>query len=416
VPKRTENVDVAALQMRIEIVLPSLNEYQRRRYLSAEAKSIGYGGISLVSQLSGVSRQTLTDGIKELDQPFQQGDNNAIETPKLGKCRKPGGGRKPILESNPEILSALLELLEPHTKGDPMHPLLWTNKSVRTLSKSLEEMGHLVSKTTVAKFLKILGYGLQANKKTLTTKPSHPDRDMQFEHINDESKKAFANGNPVLSIDAKKKEKIGNFKNNGQTYEPHNTPTEVLDHDFPISELGKATPFGVYDIFQNKGFVNVGLSSDTAVFAVEAIRKWWYAEGVSEYPNAAKIVLTADCGGSNGNRTRLWKFELQKLANEINKDIQVLHFPPGTSKWNKIEHRLFAFISKNWQGIPLISAAIIVNLIGATRTNMGLLIRCVLDEETYQTGIKVPDEEFNAINITTEKFHGEWNYTIFCNK
>jgi hypothetical protein len=277
-------------------------------------------------------------------------------------------------------------------------------------------MGYIVSRTTVANLLKMLGYSLQANKKNLAAKPSHPDRDMQFEHINNEAKNAFANGNPVLSIDAKKKENIGNFKNNGKIYRPHKKPIEGLDHDFIDKLLGKATPFGVYDIFKNKGFVSVGLSSDTAVFAVESIRRWWYAEGTNEYPNADKIVLTADCGGSNGNRTRLWKFELQKLANEINKDIQVLHFPAGTSKWNKIEHRLFAFISKNWQGIPLISAAVIVNLIGATRTGKGLSIKCVLDVETYETGIKITDEEFNSINITRDEFHGEWNYTIHCNK
>jgi len=225
-------------------------------------------------------------------------------------------------------------------------------------------------------------------------------------------KKAVANGNPVLSIDAKKKENIGNFKNNGQTHQPHKTPIEVLDHDFLLAELGKAVPFGVYDIFKNKGFVNVGLSSDTAIFAVESIRKWWYAEGAKEYVNAEKIVLTADCGGSNSNRSRLWKFELQRLANEINKDVQVLHFPPGTSKWNKIEHRLFSFISKNWQGIPLVSATVIVSLIGSTTTKKGLSIRCILDEQTYEKGIKISDEEFDSIPIKKDEFHGEWNYSI----
>jgi hypothetical protein len=261
----------------------------------------------------------------------------------------------------------------------------------------------------------MLGSGLQANKKTLTATPSHPDRDAQFEHINKEAKKAVDAGNPVLSIDAKKKEKIGNFKNNGRTYRQKRTPTEVLDHDFPIAELGKATPFGVYNIYKNQGFVNVGLSSDTAVFAVESVRKWWYAEGIKDYANSGKVVLTADCGGSNGNRNRLWKHELQKLANEIDKDIQILHFPPGTSKWNKIEHRMFAFISKNWSGIPLESASVIVNLIGATKTDKGLSIRCVLDDKTYETGISVSDEEFDKINIFKETFHPEWNYTI-CRK
>ena len=399
------HVDANALKMRIKTVLPTLNEYQRRRYLSAEAKSLGRGGITLVSRLSGVSRQTLTEGVRELDNP-------EAEIPAHGRSRKPGGGRRPLREEQPEIFDVLSDLLEAHTKGDPMQLLLWTNKSLRTLSAALAEKGYSANKDTIGLMLKILGYGLQADKKTLTVKPSHPERDAQFEHINDESKKAVAEGNPVLSIDAKKKEKIGNFKNNGRTYQPHKTPIEVLDHDFPIPELGKATPFGVYNIFKNKGFVNVGLSSETAVFAVESIRKWWYAEGVGEYANAERIVLTADCGGSNGNRNRLWKFELQKLANEINKDIQVLHYPPGTSKWNKIEHRMFSFISKNWQGIPLISVSVIVNLIGATKTEKGLSIRCVLDESTYEKGIEVTDEEFNSINIKKNDFHGEWNYTI----
>jgi hypothetical protein len=400
-----KRIDTVALKMRIETIVPTLNEYQRRRYLSAEAKSLGRGGITHVSRLSGVSRQTLTNGVKELDNPES-------EMPEQGKSRKAGGGRKSKWENSPEIFDALSELLEAHTKGDPMRLLLWTNKSLRTLSDALAKKGFQANKDTVGFLLKMLGYGLQADKKTLTINPSHPDRDAQFEHINDETKKAVADGNPVLSIDAKKKEKIGNFKNNGQTYQPHKTPIEVLDHDFPIPELGKATPFGVYNIFKNKGFVSVGLSSDTAIFAVESIRKWWYAEGVIEYANAKKIVLTADCGGSNGNRNRLWKFELQKFANEINKDIQVLHYPPGTSKWNKIEHRMFSFISKNWQGIPLINTSVIVNLIGSTKTEKGLSIRCVLDESTYEKGIEVTEEEFESILIKKEIFHEEWNYTI----
>ena len=400
-----EREETNALKMRIGLVMPTLNEYQRRRYLSAEAKAIGRGGISLVSRLSGVSRPTLTEGVKELDDP-------TAEMPKQGKSRKPGGGRKPVWENTPEILDMLAELLEAHTKGDPMRLLLWTNKSLRNLSAALAEKGYAANKDTVGLMLKMLGYGLQADKKTLTVKPSHPDRDAQFEHINDEAQKAVSEGNPVLSIDAKKKENIGNFKNNGQTYQPHKTPIEVLDHDFPIPELGKATPFGVYNIFENKGFVNVGLSSDTAIFAVESIRRWWYAEGADEYANAAKIVLTADCGGSNGNRNRLWKFELQKLANEIDKDIQVLHYPPGTSKWNKIEHRMFSFISKNWQGIPLVSVSVIINLIGSTKTEKGLSIRCVLDEAAYEKGVVVSDTEFDSININTDDFHGDWNYTI----
>jgi hypothetical protein len=310
------------------------------------------------------------------------------------------------------MLDTLSDLVEAHTKGDPMRLLLWTNKSLRSLSSTLAKKGYTANKDTVGHMLRMLGYGLQADKKTLTVKPSHPDRDAQFEHINNEARKAVAAGNPVLSIDAKKKENIGNFNNNGRTYQPHKSPIEVLDHDFPIKELGKATPFGVYNIYKNQGFVNIGLSADTAAFAVESIRKWWYAEGVVEYGHADKIVLTADCGGSNGNRNRLWKFELQKLANEIDKDIQVLHYPPGTSKWNKIEHRMFAFISKNWQGIPLESTSVIVNLIGSTTTTKGLSIRCVVDEKIYEKGIEVADDDFASINILTDAFHGDWNYTI----
>jgi hypothetical protein len=373
--------------------------------LSAEAKSLGRGGITLVSRLSGASRQTLTDGIKELGNPVS-------ELPAEGRSRKTGGGRKPVWEENPEIFDILSEFLEAHTKGDPMRLLLWTNKSLRNLSAALAEKGYKANKDTVGLMLKMLGYGLQADKKTLTVKPSHPDRDAQFEHINAEANSAVAEGNPVLSIDAKKKENVGNFKNDGRTYQPHKAPIEVLDHDFPIKELGKATPFGVYNIFKNQGFVSVGLSSDTASFAVESIRKWWYAEGCVEYADAGKIVLTADCGGSNGNRNRLWKLELQKLANELCKDIQVLHYPPGTSKWNKIEHRMFSFISKNWQGIPLVSVAVIINLIGATKTEKGLSIRCVLDEAIYEKGVIVTDEEFDSINIKQDEFHGDWNYTI----
>ena len=384
-------------------MLPTLNEYQRRRFLSAEAKAIGYGGISLVSRLSGVSRQTLTEGVKELD------NSEIIEQ---GRSRKAGGGRKSKSETNPEIIIALQEIVDIHTKGDPMRLLLWTNKSLRNLEKALKEKGLTVCYRVIGEMLSELGYGLQADKKTLTVKPSHPDRDAQFEHINDEAKKAVASGNPVISIDAKKKENIGNFKNNGQTYQPHKTPIEVLDHDFPIPELGKATPFGVYNIYKNQGFVSVGISSDTAVFAVESIRKWWYAEGQFEYNNSEKIVITADCGGSNGNRNRLWKFELQKFADEISKDIQVLHYPPGTSKWNKIEHRMFAFISKNWAGIPLISTSVIVNLIGSTKTDKGLSIQCVLDENHYETGIVVSDTDFENIHKQEDVFHPEWNYTI----
>ena len=399
-----ENLDILSIQNRIEAVLPTLNEYQRRRYLSAEAKSIGHGGITLISRLSGMSRQTLSEGIKELE---------LTETvmPE-GRSRKVGGGRKAVWEKQPDILNTLGELVSAHTKGDPMVTLLWTNKSLRNLEKELVKKGYKVSYRVVGEMLKMLGYGLQANKKTLTVTESHVDRDAQFEYINEQCKQANAKGNPVVSIDAKKKENIGNFKNNGRTYQPQGNPIEVLDHDFPIKELGKVTPFGVYNIFKNQGFVSVGISYDTAVFAVESIRKWWHIQGKEQYSEADELVVTADCGGSNGYRNRLWKYELQNLANEIGKKITVLHYPPGTSKWNKIEHRLFAFISKNWQGVPLTSRALVVSLIGATKTNTGLAVTCVLDESEYQKGIKVSDEAFASINISTAEFHGEWNYSI----
>jgi len=401
--------DKLALQTRIEDVLPTLNEYQRRRYLAAEAKAIGHGGVSLVSRLSGITHPTIATGVKELNNP------NTIPLP-IGKSRKPGGGRKTIQSNQPDILNALKNLIEPHTKGDPIRPLLWTNKSLRNLEKNLKEKGYTVCYRVIGIMLKNLGYGLQADKKTLTVEPSHPDRNAQFEYLNTQTLKALAMGNPVLSVDAKKKEKLGNFKNSGQTYQPHKSPVEVLDHDFPLDGLGKATPFGVYDIFKNRGFVNVGLSAETAVFAVESLRRWWYAEGVLDYGNAGEIVLTCDCGGSNGYRCRLWKLELQRFANEIGRSVRVLHFPLGTSKWNKIEHRLFSFISKNWQGIPLVSAAVVVALIGGTRTERGLCVRCVLDESMYETGRRVSEEEFSSITIIPDDFHGELNYTIIPNK
>ncbi|MDR2071792.1 MAG: ISAzo13 family transposase [Treponema sp.] len=402
-----KGVDVLAILNRIETVLPTLNEYQSRRYLSAEAKAVGYGGISLISRLSGMSRQTLTEGVKEL------GSTGGIMPE--GRSRKSGGGRKAVWEKQPGILSALEESVSAHTKGDPMTMLLWTNKSLRNLSKELEEKGYKACHCVVGEMLKILGYGLQADKKTLAVSETHADRDAQFEYINGQCKKAKVEGIPVISIDAKKKENIGNFKNKGKTYQPQGNPIKVLDHDFPLKELGKVTPFGVYNVFKNQGFVSVGISCDTAVFAVESIRKWWYAQGGKSYDSADEIVITADCGGSNGYRNRLWKYELQKPANEIKKKITVLHYPPGTSKWNKIEHRLFAFISKNWQGIPLANTALVVSLIGATTTSAGLTVTCVLDESEYETGIKISDEAFSKINIANADFHGEWNYTISTN-
>lgn len=399
------NIAAIALQKRIELVLPTLNEFQSRRFLASEARAFGHGGASLASRISGVSRRTIVAGLKELDAPVSAG---------LGanRSRKSGAGRKSIGKSNPQILDVLASLVDAHTKGNPEKLLLWTNKSLRTLEKQLKSQGYQVCYRVVGEMLKELGYSLQASKKTLTLKPSHPERDMQFDYINKETQKSNLAGNPIISIDAKKKENIGNFKNNGKTYQQAKTPVEVLDHDFPIAELGKATPFGIYNLFNNQGFVNVGVSCDTAAFAVESIKRWWLSEGIKNYANASEIVITADCGGSNGNRNRLWKYELQKFANAISKKIRVLHYPPGTSKWNKIEHRLFSFISKNWQGVALISTAVIVSLIAATKTKKGLAVVCVLDENIYEKGQKITDKQLNTVNLTCDEFHGEWNYVV----
>lgn len=390
---------------RIRNMLPLLNEKQRRLYLANEAKAIGYGGISQVSRISGVSRVTITQGMAEIS---SKGYQPQAQT----RLRKKGGGRIKIETKAPEILDELDELLEPYTKGDPMNPLKWTSKSTRALETQLQMKGYKISDTTIAEMLKEQGYSLQSNRKDLAIKPSHPDRDAQFKYINKTAIEQMKAGQPVISIDAKKKEDIGNFKNNGAEYSKKRKPVKVLDHDFPIKELGKATPYGIYDIMKNAGFVNVGISSDTAEFAVESIKKWWYEMGRAAYPQAERIYITADSGGSNGVRVKLWKVKLQELSNELGLTLKVSHFPPGTSKWNKIEHRLFSFISKNWRGKPLISLAVIVNLIGATTTKAGLTVKCVVDYSEYKKGIEVSEEELAKVKLSKDDFHGEWNYSI----
>jgi transposase len=397
--------DISGAKIRIATMLPMLDERQRRIFLATEAQTLGYGGISQVSAISGVSRVTITHGMKEIKNQGMAKQNEI-------HCRKQGGGRKPISETQPGIVQELKNLLEGHAKGDPMKPLMWTSKSARNIERALKNKGYDVSNVTVLELLRLMGYSLQANRKNLSTQRQHPERNEQFEYINEQAKVFFLNGAPVLSLDAKKKEKVGNFKNQGGEYHPKGEAEEVLDHDFLIQELGKATPYGVYDIFKNAGFINVGISHDTAEFAVESLRKWWRMMGENLYPDAEDIMITADSGGSNGYRVRLWKKELQRLANEIQKRITVLHFPPGTSKWNKIEHRLFSFISKNWRGKPLINLAVIVNLIGSTKTERGLKVDCVVDETEYKKGIEVTDEEFKEIHIKPHTFHREWNYTI----
>jgi len=393
---------------RIRNILPLLNERQKRLYLANEAKAIGRGGITQVSAVSGVSRVTITRGMSEIN-------SEGYQAKAQSRSRKKGGGRKPLETKNPDILNELEKLLEPHTKGNPMNPLKYSSKSMRHLESALLEKGYKVSDTVISEMLKKLGYSLQSNKKDLAIKASHPDRDAQFEHINKTALAYMELGQPILSIDAKKKENIGNFKNNGAEYSKQGEAVRVLDHDFPIEELGKATPYGIYDIMKNAGFVNIGISGDTAEFAVESIKKWWYEVGCKAYPDAKEIYITADSGGSNGVRVRLWKLKLQELANELGLTLKISHFPAGTSKWNKIEHKLFSFISKNWRGKPLESLAIIVNLIGATTTTTGLTVKCVVDYNEYKKGIKVSDDELAKVNLIKDDFHGEWNYSIVPN-
>jgi hypothetical protein len=387
---------------RIGIMLPILNEKQKRRMLAVEAKTLGFGGIKIVSEIAGVARTTIIAGIKELLNP---------STCPVNKMRKAGGGRKKKETIYPELRSEILNRIESATRGDPESALRWCSKSTRRITADLKKNGYNISHVVVAKTLKELDYSLQANKKTHEGS-KNPDRNAQFEHLHEKVKSFIRAQQPVISIDTKKKELIGNFKNNGQEYAPKGEPIEVNAYDFMSEALCKAVPYGIYDIVKNEGWVNVGISSDTAAFAVESIRRWWNGLGKSSYPKATQLMITADCGGSNGNRVRLFKRELQQLANETGLSISICHFPPGTSKWNKIEHRLFSFISKNWRGQPLLDLVTIVNLIGNTRTNAGLKVCCELDENTYEKGIVISNEEMNNLNLVRDQFHGDWNYTI----
>ncbi len=381
-----------------------LTERGRRLWAASEALSYGYGGITLVSEATGISDRTIRNGLQNLA-------NDACERPK--GVRKPGGGRKKKTELSPDLLQALDNLVEPTAKGDPETPLKWTSKSLRNLASELQRQGYSIAFRTAGTLLKELGYSLQANKKTLE-KASHADRDDQFKFINASVQNAINRNQPAISVDAKKKENIGEFKNNGREYHQKGKPLGVNTYDFPDKKLGKVAPYGIYDIGLNKGWVSVGISSDTAQFAVNAIRSWWYKMGQIVYnsQNVDEIFITADCGGSNGYRVKLWKRELQLLSNETGLKIHVRHFPPGTSKWNKIEHKMFSYISKNWRGRPLISKEVVVSLIGATKTSSGLEIMAILDENDYEPGIQVSDEEIKALNIVGDSFHPEWNYTV----
>jgi hypothetical protein len=397
-------VDEAAIQLRYEALAPLLDERCRRRFAASEASAAGRGGIMVVSRITGIARSTIDRGLAELrDEASAEGS--------VRRVRRAGGGRKRLTETDPTLLSDLQELVEPATRGDPQSPLLWTCKSLRKLSQSLRDMGHKIGRTVVGELLYRLDYRLQANRKTREG-AGHPDRDAQFRYINDQVKAVLAAGEPAISVDTKKKELVGDFKNGGREWRPKSSPEHVRVHDFVIPELGRAVPYGVYDIGDNVGWVSVGIDHDTAAFATNAIRSWWQLMGRERYPKAKSLLITADGGGSNGSRVRLWKVELQKLADELRIPITVCHLPPGTSKWNKIEHRLFSFITGNWRGKPLVSHQVIIELIAATTTDAGLKVRCQLDPNSYPAGIKVSDAELDVVNLSRHDFHGDWNYTI----
>ena len=383
-----------------------LDERSRRQWAAAEARDYGYGGVTAVAAATGLARDTIAAGLRELEYRESHPDE-----PVAVRLRRGGAGRKRLTETDPTLLVALEALLEPLTRGDPMSPLRWTCKSTRRLATELTSQGHRVGYRTVAWLLRESGYSLQANRKTREG-TNHPDRDGQFRYINDQVKAALAAGQPAISVDTKKKELVGDFKNGGREWRPEGEPENVRVHDFQDKELGKAIPYGVYDVTNNQGWVSVGIDHDTAYFATASIRRWWQEMGTQRFPRATELFITADGGGSNGHRTRLWKVALQDLADEIGLKLTVSHFPPGTSKWNKVEHRLFSFITQNWRGKPLVSVQVIVNLIAATRTTKGLIVKAALDEGKYETGISVTDEQMAKLNLRPAQFHGEWNYTI----
>jgi transposase len=395
-------VNEPEVRARFEMLAPFLNERTRRLAAAAEAAAIGRGGITRVSRATGVSRRAIASGLAQLKAPDDWDE---------GRIRRPGGGRKRTVEADATLRADLERLIDPVTRGDPESPLRWTCKSIRKLAEELKRMGHATSHRMVAELLHESGYSLQANRKTIEGK-GHPDRNAQFEHINRKVRAALKAGEPVISVDAKKKELVGDFKNAGREWRPEGDPEVVRVYDFVIPGLGRVTPYGVYDMARNAGWVNVGTDHDTSAFAVASIRRWWDSMGRAHYPMARKLLITADGGGSNGSRVRLWKLELQRLASETGLRISVCHFPPGTSKWNKIEHRLFSFISQNWRGRPLVSHEVVVNLIAATTTETGLKVACELDRNSYPPGIKVSKEDMAGISLRKDKFHGEWNYTI----
>ena len=402
----SDNSVVKTIQDKYELLWPYLNEKTRRIWAAIEAQSLGWGGITLVAKATGLSRTTIHGGMDNLCK-----SDGTTRSDYSDRIREFGGGRKLLEEKDPTLLTDLELLIEPATLGDPESPLKWTSKSVAKLAAGLNQEGHRISPKSVYNLLESLGYSLQSNRKTRDRK-SHPDRDAQFLHIAQQVKYFQSENQPVISVDTKKKELIGDFKNSGSEWCVNGQPVEVQMHDFADPKLGKAIPYGIYDLTFNTGWVNVGIDHDTACFAVESIRHWWYSMGEELYPDSQKIMITADCGGSNSYRSRLWKLKLQEFADEINRTIHVCHFPPGTSKWNKIEHRLFCQNTQNWRGRPLTSLQVVINLINNTTTTQGLNVVAHLDKNFYETGIKVSREEFNAIRIEPDSFHGEWNYVI----
>ena len=395
----------ARIRDKFLLVAVELDERRRRQWAAAEARNAGWGGISLVSRATGLSRPTIMTGLKELELSTE---SRLVAS---ARVRAPGGGRRALTQSDPGLLEALERLIDPATRGDPMSPLRWTCKSTAKLAEELARQNHPVTDRTVAMLLKQNGYSLQANRKSREGS-SHPDRNAQFEYINRQVKAFQKRQQPVVSVDTKKKELVGEFKNPGDEWQPKGQPQLVNVHDFPDKKLGKAIPYGVYDLAGNEGWVSVGIDHDTAEFACASILRWWNEMGSTRFPRATELMITADGGGSNSSRNRLWKKSLQGLADELGMTLKICHFPPGTSKWNKIEHRLFCFITKNWRGRPLTTYEVIVNLIASTTTNTGLIVRAALDPREYETGIKVSDDELKHLRLTRAKFHGEWNYSI----
>jgi hypothetical protein len=395
-------IDVEGLRTRYARMVPFLDERGRRLFVAGEALSLGHGGVTAAAAATGMARSTINRGMADL---------KAGRDDLGGAVRRPGGGRKRAVETQPGLLAALEALIEDAIRGDPEAPLRWVSRSQRNIAEALRRQGFEVSQKLVGRLLRALEYSCQANRKTREGS-SHPDRNAQFAYINATVKTAITAGEPAISVDTKKKELVGDFRIPGRELRPKGHPEPVRVHDFKIPELGKVAPYGVYDIAANQSWVNVGIDADTAAFAVESIRRWWERLGRARYPEAGRLVITADCGGSNGARVRLWKRELQRFANETGLAVTVAHLPPGTSKWNRIEHRLFAYISQNWRGKPLVSHQVIIQLIGATTTTTGLTVTCDIDADSYPKGIKVSDAEMDAINIERHTFHGDWNYTI----